>query len=192
MNMYTHKFDPAHLDKLNNPERLKDIPPEYIWNKLELENPHVLIDIGAGTGFYAIHILPFLTNGKIYACDISSTMIRWVKEHVCQTFPKIIPVLMEESSVPLDSGIADMVYMFNVHHECEKPVALLRDAHRLLKTNGSICILDWKKEEMESGPPTHIRCTPQDVENQLIEAGFCHISIYTDLATHFLITAQKQ
>ena len=48
------KFDPGKLAKLNDPRRLEYLDPEIIWEKVAIENPAVLIDIGAGTGFFAI------------------------------------------------------------------------------------------------------------------------------------------
>jgi tRNA A58 N-methylase Trm61 len=52
-----NRFDPKKLEKLNNPERLKIVPPQYIWKMLNLKNVRTIVDIGAGTGFFSI---PFL------------------------------------------------------------------------------------------------------------------------------------
>ncbi len=69
--MNEKKFDPKKLDKLNNPQRLLDIPIEFIWNKIHLPDPVVLVDIGAGTGFFSVPFLKDVKNGKIFACDTS-------------------------------------------------------------------------------------------------------------------------
>ena len=36
--MSEKKFDTRKLERLNNPERLKDLSPETIWEKLNLKN----------------------------------------------------------------------------------------------------------------------------------------------------------
>ena len=45
------KFNPGKLEKLNNPERLKSIPPDYIWKKLNLSECKTIVDIGADLSF---------------------------------------------------------------------------------------------------------------------------------------------
>ena len=125
--MSEKKFDPKKLYKLNNPDRVKDIPPEFIWNELHLEKPEVLVDIGAGTGFFSVHFLNLSKNGKNYSCDISDIMIEWMKENICPRYPGIIPLKMQESVVPLEDEIADLVYMINLHHELEEPEKILRE-----------------------------------------------------------------
>jgi len=64
--MEEKKFDPKKLLKLNNPERLLDIPTEYIWDKINVVKPDILVDIGAGTGFFSVHFLNYVKNGKIF------------------------------------------------------------------------------------------------------------------------------
>lgn len=186
-----NKFDPKKLKKLNNPERLKDISPEYIWKKLQIVNPTVLVDIGAGTGFFTVPFLQYLENGKIYACDLSEIMIDWMKNNVCIKHPGVLPVKMEENTVPLENGIADLVYMINLHHELDNPEKILQESQRLLKSTGSIFIVDWKKEDMSEGPPTHIRCSVAQVKDELEGAQFRNIRIFDEMKKHFLVIADK-
>ncbi len=189
--MTEKKFDPKKLDKLNNPDRLMDLPPEFIWSRIDITDPDVLVDIGAGTGFFALRFLNFTDKGKIFACDISDTMIQWMNDNLCRENHSIIPLKMSESSVPLEDGIADLVYMINLHHELEQPEGILKESFRLLKENGKIFIADWKKQDMDQGPPLKLRYLPEQVKAQLIGAGFKNVMIYTELPKHFLLVASK-
>ncbi len=190
--MTEKKFDPKKLNKLNNPDRFTDIPPEYIWNKLNLKNPDILVDIGAGTGFFSVPFLNYTKNGEIFACDISDMMIQWMKQNICPKHPGIVPIKMEENTIPLKGGLADLVYMINLHHELEQPGKILKESSRLLKKNGKIFIVDWKKEDMDQGPPLHLRYSPEKVHSQLVSAGFKNIHIYNEMPKHFLILAEKK
>ena len=98
------KFNPKKLEKLNNPNRLKDIPPDYVLDKLSMEKASILVEIGAGTAFFSIAFLQYANPSKIYACDVSEVMINWIKENVVQNFPNITPVKTEEHSIPYVSG----------------------------------------------------------------------------------------
>ncbi|HEC97397.1 MAG TPA: class I SAM-dependent methyltransferase [Nitrospirae bacterium] len=190
--MNEKKFDPKKLHKLNDPGRLSDIPPEYIWDKIDIVKPDVLVDIGAGTGFFSVHFLNYAKNGKIFACDTSDIMIQWMKNNICPKYPNIVPLKMKENAVPLEDGIADLVYMINLHHELDKPETILEESFRILKNNGAIFIVDWKKEDMPEGPPTHFRYLPEQVKDQLLSVEFRNVNIFNEMPKHFLVVAKKR
>lgn len=141
------KFDPKKLKKLNDPKRLEDIPPGLIQKKMNLEHPEVMVDLGAGPAFFSKAFLGQFTPSTIYACDLSEVMISWIREEVSPEHPAIIPVKSGEASVPLGSGIADMVFMIALHHELENPLQSLEESFRLLKPGGQILIVDWLKKD---------------------------------------------
>jgi ubiquinone/menaquinone biosynthesis C-methylase UbiE len=190
--MNEKKFDPKKLAKLNNPQRLIDIPPDYIWDKLNLKSPDIIADIGAGTGLFSIAFLNKSGPSKIYACDLSEVMIEWMKENVIPDYPNIIPVKTEEKHIPLTDEIADLVFMITLHHELEEPAMILKESFRILNPGGTIFIADWKKIEMPEGPPVSIRCIPEQVMEQMERAGFINLEIDNDLEKHFLVTGKKR
>jgi len=189
--MHNKKFDPKKLAKLNNPGRLLDIPPEYIAEKLKLGDRAVLVDIGAGTGFFSTAFLRQLNAEKVYACDISGTMLDWMRRNVVAKQPAVVPVQCTESEIPLDDSIAGLVFMLNLHHELERPAEMLAEARRLLKPDGKILIIDWKKADMDEGPPPAIRCSTDEVIAELAAAGFRQIESASSLPKHFMLIAVK-
>ncbi len=189
--MIEKKFDPQKLQKLNDPQRIVDIPPRFIWDKINVADPKVAVDIGAGTGVFSKAFLQYSPKAKIFACDLSDIMIQWMKAHVCQQYPQIVPLRMEETVVPLEDGVADVLYMINVHHELDEPQAILKESLRVLRSGGVLCIVDWKKQAMPKGPPLEIRCSVSEVEGQIAKAGFRKVCISQDIPTHFLIVAHK-
>ena len=189
--MNEKKFDPKKLQKLNNPQRLKDIPPDYVCDKLNIEKADVLVEIGAGTAFFSVAFFQKFNPSTLYACDLSEVMINWIKENVSSKYPNIIPVKTEVHTVPLDDGIADLVFMINLHHELENPSLSVEEACRILKPDGKIFVVDWKKKDMPEGPPTKIRCLPEQVKEQLVNSGFKHVNIFSELPKHFLLVGEK-
>jgi ubiquinone/menaquinone biosynthesis C-methylase UbiE len=190
--MIEKKFDPAKLQRLNNPERLKLIPPDFIWAKLGLKDPKVLVDVGAGTGFFAVSFLQYMNQGKIFACDISEMMLSWMKDNICLKYPGIEVIKMQESVLPLKNEVADLVYMINLHHELDEPDVLFGECFRVLKKGGKIFIADWKKEDMDEGPPLGIRILPETVGQQLLGAKFQDIKIDVKMPKHFLVLGKKR
>jgi ubiquinone/menaquinone biosynthesis C-methylase UbiE len=181
------RFDPRKLEKLNNPERLKEIPPQFIWEKLDLRECKTIVDFGAGTGFFSKSFLNMMKEGTVYAADISEIMVKWMNENISGTNRGIIPIVMKESSIPLEKSIADLVLMINLHHELDHPLNSLKEAGRLLKPGGRICIIDWKKEDMPFGPPLEIRCSIDEISQQLNLAGFTNIQSDNSLIKHSVV-----
>jgi SAM-dependent methyltransferase len=103
----------------------------------------------------------------------------------------VIPLEMEESSVPLSDCIADLVYMVNLHHELEEPEKVVREAFRLLKHGGKLMIIDWKKEDMREGPPLSIRVTEGTIKEHVRKAGFVGITTYNVLRFHNFVVGRK-
>lgn len=189
----SRKFDPKKLAKLNDPGRLEYLDPELIWEKAGPRKPTVLIDIGAGTGFFALLFSKKLEKGKVYACDVSDEMLEWMEGNLPpESRGVVIPLRMEESSVPLPDGIADLVYMINLHHELEDAMRVIEESFRLLKKGGKLVIIDWKREETPQGPPVEIRVTEETIESQMHNNGFSNISRYAVLPYHHFLVGEKK
>lgn len=187
------KFDPKKLEKLNNPDRLKTLNPDLIWKTLNLSEPEILVDIGAGTGFFALLFSKKMSRGKIYACDTSDVMINWMKENISNDGNCIIiSTKCEESSVPLPDNTADLVYLINLYHETEEHEKILSESYRLLKTGGKVAVIDWKVEETPEGPPVNIRIPEDTVSNNLKKVCFSNITNHNILPYHYFYTGVKK
>ena len=185
------KFNTKKLEKLNNPDRVKTMDPDLIWEMLNIKKPQVLVDIGAGTGFYASLFSEKMNQGKIYACDSSEIMIDWMKENLVNKIDSIMPIKSEENSIPLPDSIADLVYLMNVYHELEEPSKMLSEAYRLLKNGGKIATIDWKSQETPEGPSASIRIPKDTVIKDILNAGFINMEDHEILTYHYFITGQK-
>ena len=186
------KFDPKKLAKLNDPARLEYMPPDYIWRAMGYGGKGDVIDIGAGTGFFALQFNRISPGVKIYACDLSDVMVDWMKGNLpLEVRDTIVPMMMAESSVPLGDSIAGLVYMINLHHELEEPAKLIREARRLLMPGGLLAIIDWKKAETPSGPPMEIRVEESLIEAQMTEGGFTNIKKHAGFAYHNFLVGQR-
>jgi ubiquinone/menaquinone biosynthesis C-methylase UbiE len=189
--MPSKKFDPKHIDKLNDPNRIKIQNPDLIWEKMALTDPRVLIDIGAGTGFFTLPFSDKMEDGRVYACDISDDMLSWMKDNFPEKYKSaVVPIKMDESAVPLSDDCADLVYMANLHHELEEPDGMMAETYRLLKPGGTLMIIDWD-EKAPFGPPLSIRVSEATIRSQMKTAGFENIRAYDDLPyNHFLVAGK--
>lgn len=186
------KFDPKKLEKLNDPERIKYLNPDLIWDAINSQSAEVIVDIGTGTGFFASLFSKKMRQGKVYACDNNQVMIDWMNKNLVNN-PEvpIIPVKSEEDKIPLSDGIADIVFLINVYHELNNPERIINEAYRLLKDSGKLVVIDWKAEQAEIGPPVNHRVPEDKVIKQFENTAFLNIETHNKLTFHYFITACK-
>lgn len=186
------KFDVAHLERLNDPDRFETMPPEIMWEALGNPAPRTIIDIGAGTGLFACHFADLASDAIVYAVDIEPAAVRWMLENrppaLCE---RLRPLLGSESAIPLATGEADLVVMINLHHELVDPVASYREALRLTQIGGQLLVVDWAPGNQELGPPQHIRATAEQIAEVAQAVGFGDVTIHPGLPNHSLVTARK-
>lgn len=182
-------FNPKKLEKLNNPVRLKMIPPEYIWKVLEPQNHEIKVEIGAGTGLFSREFQRLSGKGKTIAFDISDMMVDWMTENIIEDYPDIIPMKTDGASLMLADKYADIVLMITVHHELSDKDKILNEAKRILNDTGKIAIIDWNMNNLSEGPPAEIRYKPEEVAKELENTGFSSIQIDNNLDNFFIVTA---
>lgn len=186
------KLDMKRVERLRNPERLKHVDPERVWEVLAPVEEGVIVDIGAGVGFVTLSAARRFPRARVLACDIIPGMLELLrKEARAQGLANIETVLMEDSRLPLPDNSAELVIMLQVHHELSDPPALLKDCHRLLKPAGTLAIIDWKGEDEGKGEPLELRVPVEVIERQLTGAGFANITTHPLYERHNFITAAK-
>ncbi|MCZ6473197.1 MAG: class I SAM-dependent methyltransferase [SAR324 cluster bacterium] len=186
-----HKFDVKKLERLRDPARLSYLNPDKIWAVIGDDGMKTVIDLGAGIGFFAIPFSRKLSAGVLYACDLSAEMIAHLNEALRhEGVGNVVAVKTGEVEVPLDDGIADLVFMVNLHHEFDQPLQSLRECRRLLRPGGRIAVIDWAPVDSPSGPPRHVRFEPETVRDQLRGVGFEDVQSHSLLPYHFVITSR--
>jgi SAM-dependent methyltransferase len=187
------KFDVAQLERLNDIGRFETLRPDVMWQALGDPQPHVIVDIGAGTGLFARKFAEMAPDAIVYAVDTEQVMVDWMAEHVSgELRDRIRPTLGGETTVPLPDGSADLVLMINLHHELAEPLASYREALRLLHDGGKLLVVDWRPGDTEKGPPQNVRATAEQIAQTLMEAGFDEVVIHPGLPMHSVVTAGKQ
>jgi len=165
-------FNPENHARLSSDERRKLIPPEKILAMMTLKNGDVLLDAGAGTGYFAIPATTYVgENGKVIAADISQQMLDLIKLHLPESAPLEL-LLCSADSIPLPDQSVDKILMAFVLHEVDHPVAYLQMLSKILKDDGKIFIVEWAPVESPMGPPLHERLSKTDLETFFAEAGF--------------------
>jgi SAM-dependent methyltransferase len=190
--MAHEKFNIAHLERLNDPGRVEDMPPAAMWEALGNPSPRTIVDIGAGTGLFACEFAKLAPEATVYAVDIEPAAVRWMIEHRPESLcSRLQPLLGKESAVPLATGESDLTVMLNLHHELVDPIESYREALRLTRIGGQLLVVDWAPNDDSKGPPQHIRASAEQIGEVARTVGFDDIAIHPQLLRHSLVTARK-
>jgi len=166
-----HKFDAKKAGILDDPERANILDLVSILERLELTGEIVLADLGCGTGFLSIPASRRVK--KVFALDIQQEMLDILIGKIKkEKITNIEIILSEESSIPLSDKSVNILLMVNVFHELEDRSSLLEEVKRVLDLSGRLAIIDWKKIEMDFGPPLQERLDEKEVIDICHENGF--------------------
>ena len=90
----------------------------------------------------------------------------------------------------LCEGCADIVFFGIVLHDFESASKVLSNAKRMLKHDGRLVDLDWKKKPMDLGPPLRIRFSEEKAAGLIRDAGLKIETVKTDQPYHYVIIAR--
>lgn len=165
----THRFPWERRAVLRSPERYAATPPESILRSVGLVPGQTVADVGAGTGFWAEAAASIVgPEGLVYALDIVPQMLEDLR---ALDLPNLQVLASTEQAIPLPDAVADLVILAMLLHEVTDQDLFLRDARRLLKSNGQIFLVDWEDHPTESGPPLEVRVSREMARALLGNAG---------------------
>jgi ubiquinone/menaquinone biosynthesis C-methylase UbiE len=155
--MNERTFHPRDSHKLEDPERLKWIPPEEVMARIGPVSGMTIADVGTGTGYFA---LPFASavgiEGKILAVDFQKEMLEKLRLKLSGSGApqNIVLVEGEAGRTTLPGNSCDLVFMANLWHELDDEAGVLGEVQRLIRPGGRLAILDWRGDVgSPPGPP---------------------------------------
>ena len=181
-----------HRFYYDDPLRRKWQNPEAILADLGVGSGAVFMDIGCGTGFFALAAAKIVgEKGKVYALDIEPRAIEKLRETAVEKgFRNLDLKVGAAEEVILCENCADFIFYGIVLHDFNDPLKVLINAKRMLKPTGKLINLDWKKKRMPFGPPLEIRFTEQRAVNLIENAGFKIEASKESGPFHYIIIAK--
>ncbi|MDQ2741502.1 MAG: class I SAM-dependent methyltransferase [Chloroflexota bacterium] len=168
------RFPPERRHVLMDEDRRRWLGPERILSEAAVQPGETVVDLGAGTGFWTEPLSEMVASeGKVYAADIEPVMLEDLQTLIRDRGLENVEIVQsDELSVPLDSGIADLVVLGFVLHEPAEPDLFLQEVIRLLKPEGRLLVAEWQQRPTEGGPPLEYRISAEEAHALLGAAGF--------------------
>jgi ubiquinone/menaquinone biosynthesis C-methylase UbiE len=158
------------LNKLESPERLRELNPEETLKKIGLGENDVVLDIGAGSGIFTIAAAG-ITKETVYALDVNEALLEIIEDKAKkQNLPNVRTMKVAGRGYDITAGSADLAIMVTVLHELEDKAAVLAEVKRVMKSTAKLAIIEFYKEAA-MGPPAALRLGPEEVAAMCGEVG---------------------
>lgn len=162
--MFVEKFDGADRDEWQKPDE--------VIKSFDLPDDAVVMEVGSGTGYFAVRLAPRLKNGKVICFDQSAQMTSYLENRAKELGLTNIDSRTTES----DGGLkleekADFIFSVDVYHHLNDRITYFTKIAEYLKPDGVVVVIDRNEEKVEGQPMGH-RVPKQQIKEEMKEAGF--------------------
>jgi len=148
-----------------------------------LDDSWVVGDLGCGTGQLSEALAPFVR--QVIAVDSSRAMLKAARQRLppssCRPQAQVDLRHGELTALPIDAGTLDVAVMGLVLHHVADPVAVLREAARVVRAGGRLLVIDMvshdRREYQQQMGHVWLGFDPQQMTDWLHAAGFDRIRV---------------
>jgi cyclopropane fatty-acyl-phospholipid synthase-like methyltransferase len=159
----------AHV--FDDPERDAWQKPHEVIQALALQPQARVVDLGAGTGYFAARLANMLPGGRVYAVDIEPDMVRYLESRAKREGLRNVIALKGEPDDPRLPEKVDLILVIDVYHHIETRSDYFRRLRAALRPGGRVAIIDFKLDSPQ-GPPRAARVAPEAVIAEMKAAGY--------------------
>jgi ubiquinone/menaquinone biosynthesis C-methylase UbiE len=154
------------------------IDVKKFFSELNLQKGNTFLDLACGRGAYCLAASEIVgEKGRVYGVDLWEEGIELLKSAAAAKDIANIDAIVSDAGkqIPVDDHSIDVCMMATVLHdfvEDKIDQAVLHETARVVKSNGILAIMEFKKIDGPPGPPRHIRLSPEQVDDLLTPFGF--------------------
>ncbi len=134
----TYKFRDLRLPRVN------------ILKEVGIKPGFQVLDYGCGPGSYIVPLAALVgVSGKIYALDVNPLAIQAVQKLASKNKLANIQTILSDSKTGLLPESLDVILLYDILHDLDKPDAVLAELHRVLRQKGILSVTDHHLKEDE-------------------------------------------
>ena len=175
-----------------------------VLSRLNFKGNEVFADIGCGDGHVSMEAYDMLDDeATIYSVDVFGPSIEDMEKEVEEKGIKnIIPIQSDVADrIAIEDNTVDICLLVNVFHHfvgVEKTDEAIEELKRIIKPEGKIAVMDYKKEDTGYGPPVRVKSSPEEMEEMFAKHGLKVVQLDTEAGedlehgkSHYIITFGK-
>jgi predicted methyltransferase len=146
---------------------------DYVVRRLGLQSNSIIVDIGAGDGWWAAKIAEKLgPKGVIHAGEVDQEKVGEMKEKWASV-PQIKPYLCPTDGTGLSENSCDIAFISKTYHHFAKDTHIdyLRHLKKVVKPSGSLAIIE-RHADIAIGPDKEHAWQPGLLGHQAEQAGW--------------------
>lgn len=176
---------------LESAERRLTQDPNRLWSRVGLRRGEVVVDVGAGSGFYSFPAAERVgPAGRVFAVDVSEELVELLRERAeAMKVGNVEPLLSAPAHIPLDDAVADVALLANVFHGI--PPKTVDEAVRVLRPGGRFVDVDWKKQSTPEGPPVRHRLSASEAMRALSAHGLTPVRSFDLGPYHYVLVLER-
>lgn len=156
-------------------DQIFDIP--NIVGQFQLEPGMRIADFGSGSGYFSVEMAKAVgEGGVITAIDILDSALEATRSRAVMAGIGNIQLVRANLEVIGSTFLADdstdFVLLKNILFQNDQKLPIIKEAKRVLRSNGRLAIIDWEKGKGGLGPPDEYRAPKETILTLASEEGF--------------------
>jgi len=189
--------DPQKKPKGAGKSSFELINPNILTDTLPVKPGSVVLDLACGKGAYSIFLSEIVgEQGLVYAVDLWKEGLLTLEQEIeNKNITNIMTILGDATKeIDVDEYHVDLCLMSTVLHdfeEADQTDAVLKQVKPLLKPNGCLAVIEFKKVEGPPGPPIKIRLSENEVNKIVSGYNFKKIKTVDVGDFNYMMTFQS-
>ena len=156
----------------------KLIDSSKFFRELDLNKGATFLDVACGWGAYSLAASDIIgKDGQVYAVDLWEEGILSLRNQAVSKGVESITTFVSDvaQNIPVENDCVDVCLMATVLHDFvgdKVDRQVMKEIVRVMKSEGILAIVEFKKKDGPPGPPKPIRLSPEEVVKIVSAFGF--------------------
>ena len=166
---------------LERPDRAVWQKPDEVVASLGLEGTEIVVDLGAGSGYFTFRLAKALPGGKVVAADTEPEMVRHIHHKVVSEGLRNVEARLIQPNDPAIPPQADLVFVCDVLHHVADRSAWLATLVSQMKPGARLVLIEFKEGHLPEGPPESVKIARSQIIKLVTDAGLTLTAERADL-----------